>query len=504
MRSHNKKNVPFKKKFWNFLQANYLIILIVLVALIFRLWLVGAQSIWLDEAMTIHTVNKPVLESLELTEPTIPIYPFILSIWIHILGKSLFSTYLFSILAGAGVVLLIYILGKKLFSENVGLIAALFAAVNPTLIYYAQEIRVYILFFLIAVWSTLALVDVIKKPSKKNLLIYGFVALLLLFIHNYGVFVLLAQFIGWFIARKGRLKKDQLVLGGLLTLAYLPWLLKMFYFSATEHAIGIPPPTGILLFSLIQEVVNGKVMPIFWPLSIALLVMSCVFALLKNNWKEWTLIALILVPGLLPFFLSHITTPFFFVRYALVITPFVLLLSAKGSLAIPKRWGRIAFISLFVLLLLISTVVQQTTVLKDDWQSTVKGVQKWYPNTLTLIIPYYNTAPFLYYADKECFFKESYNESYKCAGLKGVYAIHPRNNFSLEPGDNFILILSQTPGEHTQVKERVFDAAVVQKMFESKIHTNKIIPEKIYKLLNLNNQYDVYSPIEVYEGIWIK
>jgi len=71
-------------------------------------------------------------------EPTAarpPLYPIVLAGVYRVFGPSHAAGRIFQMVLGAGVVLLTYLVAKKLFSSDVGLVAAAFVAANPSLIY---------------------------------------------------------------------------------------------------------------------------------------------------------------------------------------------------------------------------------------------------------------------------------------------------------------------------------------------------------------------------------
>ena len=80
--------------------------------------------------------------------------------WVGLFGSSEIAVRALSALAGTILVLVIFLLGRRLFGEGVGLIAAFLAALSPFQVYYSQEARMYMFATLLAALSTYALVVV--------------------------------------------------------------------------------------------------------------------------------------------------------------------------------------------------------------------------------------------------------------------------------------------------------------------------------------------------------
>ncbi|MDW8327730.1 MAG: glycosyltransferase family 39 protein [Anaerolineales bacterium] len=118
---------------------------IVLLAAALRFYRIDHQSYWNDEG------NSRVLASRDV--PTIlrnaaadvhpPGYYLLLKFWREAVGESEFALRGLSALQGVLLVAVLYRLGREWFGPRAGLVAALLGAVNPFLIYYSQEARMY-------------------------------------------------------------------------------------------------------------------------------------------------------------------------------------------------------------------------------------------------------------------------------------------------------------------------------------------------------------------------
>lgn len=133
-------------------KSTFLISLIVIISITVRLLGVQSRPIWYDEAFSLLFSEKGPSAMLKGTITTthigssdihpITYYTFLWG-WMLLFGRSIISARLLSILASAGIVLAIYSLGKELIDAKTARIGALFVALAPFQIHYAQEIRMY-------------------------------------------------------------------------------------------------------------------------------------------------------------------------------------------------------------------------------------------------------------------------------------------------------------------------------------------------------------------------
>jgi len=130
------------------------LIFILIVATCFRFYNLNGQSLWSDEgnsvAMTAYTFSEIVQRTAYDIHP--PLYYWLLKMWVMVFGTTEIALRSLSAFLGVVLVYLTYLLGQHLFTRRVGIIAAFISACLPLQIYYAQEVRMYML---LAVLSTL-------------------------------------------------------------------------------------------------------------------------------------------------------------------------------------------------------------------------------------------------------------------------------------------------------------------------------------------------------------
>jgi uncharacterized membrane protein len=123
----------------------FLLVLVILMALGLRLARLSFQPLWWDEGWSLYFATTNVGSLLELTAVDIhpPLYYLLLHLWISVLGPSALSVRLLSVLIGVGTIPLLYFAGRRLWGRGGGLLAALLLAISPFHIYYSQEVRMY-------------------------------------------------------------------------------------------------------------------------------------------------------------------------------------------------------------------------------------------------------------------------------------------------------------------------------------------------------------------------
>ena len=121
--------------------------LILLAAFIIRLISIN-QSLWLDEATSALVARMSLTNIFTKFLPNDfhpPLYYLVLKYWVSIFGSSEVALRFPSIIFGVGTIYIVYLITKKYFSKNTGLVAAALLSTSGLAIYYSQEARMYTL-----------------------------------------------------------------------------------------------------------------------------------------------------------------------------------------------------------------------------------------------------------------------------------------------------------------------------------------------------------------------
>ncbi len=130
------------------------LVALTLAALALYLFRIDAKSIWWDESLSLYRARLPLRDILSnrityggVTTVDLhpPLYFALLGGLTRILGESDAALRLLSACAGALLVPLLYAMGSRLRGRMAGLLAAVYGAASPLVLWYSQEARMYTL-----------------------------------------------------------------------------------------------------------------------------------------------------------------------------------------------------------------------------------------------------------------------------------------------------------------------------------------------------------------------
>ena len=148
-----------------------LVITITLIGICLRVLLLTTKGMWLDETFSVWLASHSVADMLAWIvriDQHPPLYYLLLHYWMGIHGDTPYDVRLLSAIFGAGTIPIIYLIGKRLSGAVVGLAAAVFLALSPFNLYYAQETRMYTLLTFNAAVATYALARLLTDPCSLN------------------------------------------------------------------------------------------------------------------------------------------------------------------------------------------------------------------------------------------------------------------------------------------------------------------------------------------------
>jgi mannosyltransferase len=152
-----------------FYVLRFTLLAILLLAAFLRFYRLDAQSFWNDEGNSARIAERTPDLILEGAEGDIhpPGYYLLLHYWRALFGQSEFALRAFSVAAGLALVLFTYVLGRRLFDETTGLVAAFLGAISPFAIYYSQEARMYALLAALSAASTYLLLRFLTNSKHQ-------------------------------------------------------------------------------------------------------------------------------------------------------------------------------------------------------------------------------------------------------------------------------------------------------------------------------------------------
>jgi hypothetical protein len=145
-------------------------ILFLLIACALRLHWLGHQSFWNDEGNSARLVERPISIILAGAAGDIhpPGYYLLLAGWRGLVGNSEFGLRSLSALQGILSLAVLYGVAKRWFGHTTAHATLLLAAINPLLVYYSQEARMYAQLGLSASLLLASAASFLQKPSFRT------------------------------------------------------------------------------------------------------------------------------------------------------------------------------------------------------------------------------------------------------------------------------------------------------------------------------------------------
>jgi len=188
-----------------------LILALLLLAFALRIYRLPEQSLWYDEALSVHYARQslPGLLAGVSGSDHPPLHSLLLHGWIALAGQSEFAVRYLSLWWGVLGVALICLLAKRLFDKPTALLATALLAISPLHVWYSQEARMYSLAVALSLGVVLALQAVVARgqSSAWPWVSYVLASVLALYAHFFTSFVLIftnLAFCAWWLVRAGR------------------------------------------------------------------------------------------------------------------------------------------------------------------------------------------------------------------------------------------------------------------------------------------------------------
>ena len=354
-------------------------ITLLLLAAGLRFYKLDSQSFWNDEGNSARLSERSIELIIAGTASDIhpPLYYLMLRGWRELLGEHEFGLRSFSAFAGILVVAATAKLGKILFTTKsqkrngegvlpwalLSLAAVFWTAVNPALIYYSQETRMYSLLALLAVLSTLFMFLWLRSRRWLWAVVYVVTAVAGLYTHYFFPAILIVQNLYLLIwlgqGRRLRSLTPQMLRKTILTwigimaavfLLYLPWLPIFLRQVGGRPAMRSPLP--IFLWDSLRWLAFGETISVdtfVWP-TLAVLVLL-LMGLLTAGRVTLIMLLATAVPILFMYF-SGTTQPAFF-KFLVTAVPFYCLwLAAAWAKPGWRKWQTGVALLLVVPLLL--------------------------------------------------------------------------------------------------------------------------------------------------------
>ena len=281
---------------------NLIILLFILaLAAFLRFYLLDGQSFWNDEGNSARIAERSLQLITEGAAGDIhpPLYYYALHFWRDAFGSNEAALRSLSAILGVMLVGLTYLIGRKVFSAGVGLLAAFLVTINPFQIYYSQEARMYMLLAVIGAAATFFLLRLLEEWSNRDRRIRRRLPFVIdqlslvilyaagLYTHYAFPFILVTHFLivlVWTLVTRARWHYF-IIWIGLVAAAgvlFLPWLSTAIRQITTWPSARVTIDGGQMLLDTLRLYVAGPTLPTA-EATIAILV--CGFFILIGLWN---------------------------------------------------------------------------------------------------------------------------------------------------------------------------------------------------------------------------
>jgi len=180
------------------------IALLTALAFALRLALSGAQSIRLDESLSLREARLPLgvmVRNLFTWDVHPPLYYTLLHGWVALAGASPIALRMPSAVFGAAAVPLLYLVSRRLTSERGATFAAAIGATAPFWVWHSDEARMYTLLLAFSLAALLSLFVACERNRTRDWVVYGLVTGISLYTHYFAA-LMLPVHVAWILLQR--------------------------------------------------------------------------------------------------------------------------------------------------------------------------------------------------------------------------------------------------------------------------------------------------------------
>ncbi len=381
--------------------------ILVVAGAVLRLWHLDYQSLWLDEMHTMlfsdpDTSWKDYWKIIG-ADVHPPLHYTLVKILFSTIAYTSIVARMVSAIAGILSIWTMFLLGREIYNNKLGLIAAFITTINYYTISFSQEARNYMLAFLLVTLSFLYLLRLLKTLKVKHSIWYGIYTLLLLYCHYYAVFIISSQILVGLIFFFNEEKNNRLIFikrfllsGAIVVVGFSPWI--PFLSSVTEvKSTWIPMPSQSFMVEYFNEYFGNsdllKPLLLLCLLYYILSIFTTPGSDLKIKQKPLLLSLIvcsiwIIITYTLPYVRSLTALPMLYCRYTMVVLPAFIICIAYGILLISHPILRAIVIVTFLLLSFIDIGMSKayyTSISKSQFREMVNNVAQNYRDNLLIV-----------------------------------------------------------------------------------------------------------------------
>lgn len=403
-------SIGSKAKNKTYLRSFIIFGFILILGIGLRFYDLGTESFWLDEVATTIEAQQSIQEILmsgRMDQP--PAYYFLMHFWVQIFGISEVSLRSFSALAGVGSIILIFLVGRKLYGIEIGLLSAFFIAISDFQILFSQEARNYSFFEFTALLSFLFFILYLNSNKQFHYILYIVFSIFMVYANAYGICILAAQNLYIFlqIKRYKNVISSWIISQTLILIAIIPYFSPLIFSNngiestIAENLSGVLPPS----FSNVIRSIYRFIFPprryfgedMGWDSSILITYgVACVFLLtgtliyaFRQGIRNWltdfkktidslledidlnnTLLVSIwlLCPLILLFLISKLIMPIYEHRYVISAAPALYILLALGVFLLRKVIPLLVSVGAVLILVIPGLTYYYIADVREQWR----------------------------------------------------------------------------------------------------------------------------------------
>lgn len=345
-----------------------LLFLIVLLGSILRFYHLGKEELWLDEIFTTDEARQSIYHLLPQVfenDTIFPLYSILAHFSLRLLGESAVSVRLPACIFGILAIPLFFLLGKKLFDEQTGLVCAFLLSISPYHIFYSQEARPYSLQVFLLIGMIYFFIRILQSNDALNWSLFLVFEILAIYAHWYsGIMVatLLIYYVWKWFHRNENIKvhlTQMVIIQIIVLLAVAPWIMTFGYYKPWLKNTWIPRTKPMMILdtfvnfstSLTNKSFSQNGLPseivwlgsIFFGISILLYLIygykvhfSKTFKQSKGNrnFLYYFPLVLFILPMVIMYFYSLKVHSFLSYRYLIIALPGFYLVSGNGLISL--------------------------------------------------------------------------------------------------------------------------------------------------------------------------
>lgn len=396
-----------------------------------RLGLVEAQSLRLDESLTLKQASFELVEMWLYQVQSnvhVPLYHTIVHFWIDVFGSSELALRMPSVIFGIACIPVMYVVARHVVGRKAAVVATALAAASPFWTWHSDEARMYPLLLFLTLSSMALFFHALERGRAWRWLAYALVTGISFYAHYFAMLMPAVHLAYLVINRVPRRKcAAWLASSALAALMFVPWIWALYTLRIEQAGVasltsGIrPPPPDFSAFGLAYtmlifmivfaggyfgaaalEVMSGIVVGI-WPLAALGATIGHAFGWLRSKQAKFMGAWVVLTVGVV--FVVNVFKPgLFFQKYLIAASP--PLYMAMG-LALNRVFRRRATLALACAMSLMTGVAiasnfDRNNPVREDFRTAAEIVERRIePGDAVLTLPKFNETPLQYYLDMD-------------------------------------------------------------------------------------------------------